>query len=206
MSSPTAVIGAALGTWAESATDLGRLDAELGDGDLGITITQGCEAVQGVLAGLNDDATPPEVLKAVAKAFANANPSTFAALTAGALLNGARAVSDASTFDVETGVAVGRAAVESVAKRGKSEVGDKTVLDALVPAVDALAGASRDAARAVGDAAEAARRGMEGTIDLQSQKGRAAWLGERSRGHADPGAAALVAFLEALRDAIQEQA
>jgi dihydroxyacetone kinase-like protein len=81
------------------------------------------------------------------------------------------------------------AGVQGVIKRGKAERGDKTMLDALGPALDALKQEDGDdVAAALGRAADAAREGMEATVPLVARKGRASYLGERSAGHQDPGA------------------
>jgi dihydroxyacetone kinase-like protein len=181
------------------ADELRDLDAALGDGDLGITVTAGSRAVRAALAGLPDDATPAQLLKAAAGAFAKANPSTMAALVGGQQ-RAAKEVGDAAELDRAGGLTVGRAAAESIAKRGKSQVGDKTVLDALVPSLDALAdGAPLSAG------ISAARDGVESTRSLQSMRGRASWLGERSKGLQDPGATAYLRFLEGLDEAMTEE-
>lgn len=93
-----------------------------------------------------------------------------------------------------SGDKAGRIAAQAIATRGKSGVGDKTVLDALIPSLDA-AGATAD--DPLGAAVQAARAGVEATRDLVSVRGRAAWVGERTRGHADPGAVAYLRLLEA---------
>lgn len=177
------------------ADELRDLDAALGDGDLGITVASGCQAVREALAGLTDDASPAQVLTTAAAAFARANPSTMAALVGGALLAAARGLGDREDVDRAAAIAIGRAAAESIATRGKAQLGDKTVLDALVPSLDAMEVAP-DAPLAVG--IEAARRAVEETRTLQSMRGRAAWMGERSKGLQDPGATAFLRFLEGL--------
>jgi phosphoenolpyruvate---glycerone phosphotransferase subunit DhaL len=187
------VLDGALAHLEDCADELRDLDAALGDGDLGITVTAGSQAVRRVLAELPDDATPAQLLKAAAAAFAKANPSTMAALVGGGLLAAAKEVGDAAELDREAALAVGRAAAESIAKRGKSQVGDKTVLDALVPSLDALADGAPLSAGIT-----AARDGVESTRSLQSMRGRASWLGERSKGLQDPGATAYLRFLEGL--------
>ena len=177
------------------ADELRDLDAALGDGDLGITVTSGCRAVRDALIDLSDDVLPAQVLKTAAGAFAKANPSTMAALVGGALLAAARQLGDATELDREAALAVGRMAAESIATRGKAQVGDKTVLDALVPSLDAMA-AAQDSPLAAGIGA--AREAVQRTRSLQSMRGRAAWLGERSKGLQDPGATAYLRFLEGL--------
>ena len=180
----------------ESADELRDLDQALGDGDLGITITAGSNAVIADLEKLPDDATPTEIARTCAKAFANANPSTMAALVAGALLSGSRIWEGKDEIDLTDGAAFVAAAAASIAQRGKTQVGDKTILDGIAAAADALAGAS-DGAEARGAAVAAAGRAVRDTKELQSRRGRASWLQERSIGLADPGATAFQRFVEA---------
>ena len=98
-----------------------------------------------------------------------------------------------------------RAGVEGLAARGKAELGDKTMVDALTPAVEALAdsvGNGGDLAAGLRAAAEAAAKGRDATTELEARKGRASYLGERSKGHTDPGAASATMLVEALADAV----
>jgi dihydroxyacetone kinase-like protein len=90
-----------------------------------------------------------------------------------------------------------------VIKRGKAEPGDKTMLDALGPALDALrsAGDGDDVAGALAQAADAAREGMEATVPMVARKGRASYLGERSAGHQDPGATSTHLLLKTAAEA-----
>jgi len=197
-----AVLDDALRQLADAADELRDLDAALGDGDLGITVRSGSEAVRAALAELGDDATPAAVLRAAAKAFANANPSTMAALVGGALLAAAKAVPDATEIGPHNVLLVARAAADSIAARGKAQLGDKTILDALVPSIDAMEAAGQDPLEMLRAGVEAARNGVESTRDRQSMRGRAAWLGERSIGRQDPGATAYLRFLEGLQQAL----
>ncbi|MDJ0379039.1 DAK2 domain-containing protein [Cryobacterium sp. PH31-L1] len=175
--------------------ELGELDRALGDGDLGITVSLGAAAVEEALAVLPDGATPAEVVLACAKAFANANPSTMAALVAGALLAGSRVWGKAESI---AGAQIGQfalAAAESISQRGKSQVGDKTILDAMFPAAEALLNAAPEE-DALGSAITAAENGVIASKELQSRRGRASWLQERSIGLQDPGATAFLRFLQ----------
>jgi phosphoenolpyruvate---glycerone phosphotransferase subunit DhaL len=180
------------------ADELRDLDAALGDGDLGVTVASGCQAVRAALADLPGDAAPAQVLKAAAGAFAKANPSTMAALVGGTLLAAARGLADSDEVDRAAAIAIGRAAADSIATRGKAQLGDKTVLDALVPSLDAMETAP-EAPLSAG--IDAARRAVEETRSLQSMRGRASWMGERSKGLQDPGATAYLRFLEGLESA-----
>jgi len=180
---------------ASCSDELRDLDAALGDGDLGITVSAGSAAVIAACANLAEDATPATVLRTAAGAFANANPSTMAALVGGALLAAARTIGDVHDVDLRVALTIGTVAAESIATRGKAHVGEKTILDAMVPALEAMESAPDDALAA---GIRAAREGIEQTGSLQSMRGRAAWLGERSKGLQDPGATAFLRFLEGL--------
>ncbi|TNC18459.1 DAK2 domain-containing protein [Georgenia sp. 311] len=177
------------------ADELRDLDQALGDGDLGITISLGANAVIEALGEIPDGATPAEIARATAKAFANANPSTMAALVAGGLLAGSKAWADVEDVDVAAAATFVRAAGDNIAQRGKTQLGDKTILDAIVPAADALAGAP-DGATGLAAAIAAADKAVVETRDLQSRRGRASWLQERSIGLQDPGATAMLRFLQ----------
>lgn len=180
----------------ESADELRDLDQALGDGDLGITITAGSNAVIAELEKLPDEATPTEIARTCAKAFANANPSTMAALVAGALLSGSRVWEGKEEIGLADAAEFTTAAASSIAQRGKTEVGDKTILDGISAAAEALKSAT-DAEAATMAVVVAADRAVEETKGLQSRRGRASWLQERSIGLADPGATAFVRFVEA---------
>lgn len=194
-----AFITATLTALCDHTDELRDLDAALGDGDLGITVGSGAKAVNAALADLPDDATPAQVAKACAKAFAAANPSTMAALVAGALLAGSKVLTE-DAVDFAAAGAFGAAAADSISTRGKSKVGDKTILDALVPAVDAFRAADNADAGLVA-AIAAAEEGVETSKSLQSQRGRASWLQERSVGLPDPGAVACVRLLQEMQKA-----
>lgn len=190
------------------AEELRELDAALGDGDLGITVQAGSAAVVKAIGALPETASVSELLLAAGKAFSTANPSTFAALIGGGLLAASKTVAGKDTVDRADALAIGRAVAARIVERGKSQVGDKTVLDALVPSLDVLEAESASTnADADADAVLAAmiaksQEQVTATASLQSKKGRAAWVQERSIGHADPGATAYLRFLEALRSAL----
>ena len=177
------------------ADELRDLDQALGDGDLGITISLGAGAVVEALEQLPDEATPAELAKAAAKAFANANPSTMAALVAGGLLAGSKTLVDVTEPTLQDAAVFVRAAGDNIALRGKAQLGDKTILDAIMPAADALEAAS-DTAAGLEVAVAGAERAVSETRSLQSRRGRASWLQERSIGLQDPGATAFLRLLQ----------
>jgi dihydroxyacetone kinase-like protein len=191
-------IRACLTEFVKCADELGDLDQAIGDGDLGITASSGSNAVDAALAELPETATPSEVVLACAKAFANANPSTMAALVAGGLLAGSKTLRDVDEVGMDHVGSFVKAAADSIGTRGKSQVGDKTILDAMVPAAEAF---SSDADNKLDAAITAAAAGVESSTGLQSRRGRASWLQERSIGLQDPGATGFLRFLEAWRTA-----
>ncbi|WP_262425506.1 DAK2 domain-containing protein [Brachybacterium sp. Z12] len=180
--------------------ELRDLDAALGDGDLGITVTSGAEAVREALLSLPAGASSREVLRAAGTAFASANPSTFAALIGGATL-AAAAAADSEQIEPLTLV---EKIQERVAQRGGADVGDKTVLDAIDAIRASLAetpGADPvERARAAREAVSAA---VSDYADKHSLRGRAAWVGERSVGRKDPGQVAALRFLDDLIDHLE---
>jgi dihydroxyacetone kinase-like protein len=179
----------ALANLIEYSDELRDLDVALGDGDLGVTVSLGAKAVIASLNELSDDATPTEIAQTCATSFADANPSTMAALVAGALLAGSRLWEGKVEVSLADVAAFTKAAADSIAKHGRSQVGDKTILDAIVPAADALSTGPNPEA-ALDAAIAAAEKAVEDTKALQSRRGRASWLQERSIGLQDPGATA----------------
>lgn len=192
-----ALLDRALGHWEGSADELRDLDAAVGDGDLGITVSKGARAVREGLSQLDASATPTDVLRSAALHFGSANPSTFAALTATALLAAADAVGGATDLGTRQVIAMGQAASGAIIARGRAAPGDKTILDALIPSIAALTDASPDRP-ALDQMITAAREGIDSTTPLVSRRGRAAWTGERSAHHQDPGAIAYLRLLEAV--------
>lgn len=190
---------------AETKDELRDLDSAVGDGDLGITVSAGAAAAIEATRNLPEDATPHAVVVACAAAFASANPSTFAALAAAGMLSGAEKILGLVEIDREDIIRFGRAAAEAIARRGKSALGDKTMLDALVPSIDALEAGFSDDGRALEAAIAAARAGIDQTSGQVSRRGRAAWAGERGIGAPDAGATAYLRFIEALRTESQSE-
>lgn len=185
-----------------SKDELRDLDAAIGDGDLGITVSSGARAAREGIASLPRDATPVLILRTVAQRFASANPSTMSALVATGLIAGVKQVQDEETLDRADAVLVLRAAIEAIQDRGGARVGDKTIVDALVPSLAALESAGPSSREALASMQAAASQAVKETAGLQSMRGRAAWVGERSVGHPDAGATAFLRLLEALARAL----
>ncbi len=190
---------------AEHEAELTALDSEIGDADHGSNMARGMHAV---VAKLSTDppATPAELGKTVGMTLVSTVGGASGPLYGTLFLRLGTSAGDRTELDAaELGAAL-RAGVEGVVARGKAEPGDKTMIDALLPAVDAwdvAVGAGGDAASAAAAALEAAEKGRDATIPLVARKGRASYLGERSAGHMDPGAASSTLLIAALRDALE---
>ncbi|MEE6282920.1 dihydroxyacetone kinase family protein [Georgenia sp. MJ170] len=179
------------------ADELRELDAALGDGDLGITVSAGARAVHTAVAALPADAHPSEILKAAGAAFAGANPSTFAALVGGGLVAAAGSVSGATAFTSTELVTATRALQHRIMERGGAQVGDKTVVDVIDPVAGHLASSDGEPASQLATAVvDVARDAVAHGTDLISRRGRAGWIGDRSAGHRDPGSVAFLRLLE----------
>ena len=186
---------------------LSELDGVIGDGDHGVTMEIGWKAVQLALEDAPEDETIESVCKRMAKAFLDAVGASSGPLYATAFLRAGTAVGARLNLD-GTGMAEWLAAAcQGIRDRGRAEPGDKTMVDAWVPAVDAAmkvakdGGSSIDVLRAARDGAES---GMKATAALESRRGRSAKLGARSVGHIDPGAASTFVTLRAMTAALEE--
>lgn len=192
-----AVRGAAA-TISEHREELTGLDRAIGDGDHGENMARGFAAVVDVLDSKQFD-TPGQVLKAVASTLISKVGGAAGPLFGTAFLRAATAVGDAPELSGQAVATALRAATDGVAARGKAEVGDKTMLDALEPAtVAAQEAADRgdDVAAVLTAAATTAAESAQATEPLVAHKGRASYLGERSAGHVDPGARSVAYLLE----------
>jgi dihydroxyacetone kinase-like protein len=190
---------------AEHRAELSGLDREIGDGDHGENLDRGFRAVLVKLdAGAPD--TPGGVLKLVATTLISTVGGASGPLLGTAYLRAAQAVGDAPELDPALVVAMLTAARDGVVARGKAESGDKTMVDAWTPAVDAAARAAEageDVSAVLAAAADAAEQGAVATEPLVAHKGRASYLGERAIGHRDPGAQSSAYQLRAAADAAQ---
>lgn len=172
------VLSAALPVWAEQKETLRGLDAAVGDGDLGITVSSGAAAVVDALAA-NEGKDPGALLQAAGRAFATANPSTFAALIGGGIMFAAKPLQGKDQVDVADLLAFGEALAARIQEKGKSEPGDKTVLDALLPSL--VAGRAAESGAVLdADAGRGARRGrgVDG-VGVQARKGGVAGRAHR---------------------------
>lgn len=187
---------------------LTQLDAAIGDGDHGTNMTRGFTAVGRVLAGQDDQVPPGRLLILAGKTLISTVGGASGPLWGTALRRAGRALGDADSFDGEQLAGALDAAIAGIVELGAATPGDKTMIDALAPAAEALhealdAGAPIEQALAA--AAAAAGDGADSTLPLQARKGRASYLGERSRGHLDPGAASSVIIISALQRVVDRE-
>lgn len=202
----TAWIRLAAQAIAEHRVELITLDRAIGDGDHGENMDRGFQAVVAKLAGAPEPAAPSDVLKLVATTLISTVGGASGPLFGTAFLKASGAVAGRDVLEGADVAALLAAARDGIVLRGKAEVGDKTMIDAWTPAVDA-ATASADAgaspAAVLAAAAEAAQSGAESTDPLVARKGRASYLGERAVGHRDPGSVSTVLLLRAAAEAAE---
>jgi dihydroxyacetone kinase-like protein len=183
---------------------LTQLDAAIGDADHGINMDRGFKKVNSQLSAVMDKDigsifknTGMTLISSVGGASGPLYGTLF--LRAGTAASGKHELNTTEFADVL------KAGLSGVIERGKAQVGDKTMVDALTPAVEAFEQAAEDnlgIAEALGQTVAAAEQGMKDTIPLIARKGRASYLGERAIGHQDPGATSAYLILKALHDAV----
>ena len=185
--------------------ELTKLDQAIGDGDHGANLSRGMTAVTDTLTG----DTPGDVLKLVGRTLISKVGGASGPLYGTAFRETAKALGDAAEVDDATFATALRAGLDGIVRLGKAEEGDKTMVDAWLPALaalDAAVGSGSSLADAAAEAAKAAAAGTEATIPMQARKGRASYLGPRSVGHQDPGATSSTMLFAALAKVAAGQA
>lgn len=186
---------------------LTELDAAMGDGDHGVSMTIGCRAVRKTLPA-QAEKTVADLLQHVGTTFQAAAGATVGALLGAALASAAAALKGKDELAAEDLAQAFRAATDAVMRLGGAQPGDKTLVDALYPATAALEAEiaqGSDAFDAFECALQAAKEGMEATRSLVARKGRASRLGERTRGHIDPGATSCFLILQSCYRFLQHE-
>jgi phosphoenolpyruvate---glycerone phosphotransferase subunit DhaL len=184
----------------KNQAELTELDSAIGDADHGINMARGMTAVIDKLDG-EQPAKVNDLFKTVAMTLVMSVGGASGPLYGTFFLRFAGAVGSATELDtaaLATGLRAGRA---GIVERGKAELGDKTMIDAISPALDAMEAVIKnggDLAAAVTSARDAAAAGRDATVAMVARKGRASYLGERSAGHMDPGAASMSLLFDAL--------
>lgn len=183
---------------------LTELDAAIGDGDHGVNLSRGFTAVTDALAGADAD-TPGAVAILVGRTLISSVGGASGPLYGTLFRAMGKSLGQDAAVDAEQVLAGLNAGLAGIGKLGSAVPGDKTMVDALTPALvawDADVVDGGDLVSAARAAAAAAARGAKATIPMEARRGRASYLGPRSVGHEDPGAASTVIVLEALRDVV----
>ncbi|OGN88975.1 MAG: hypothetical protein A2158_08265 [Chloroflexi bacterium RBG_13_46_14] len=184
--------------------ELRQLDAKVGDGDLGVTIELASQAMSDYLAS----STETDIGNLLAQCGMNINkvsPSTFGTILASAFMGAGKAVVGKENIGSKDLILVGEGAIENIKKRGKAQAGDKTLLDALIPAVESLKNsADQDEKQALSSAVKSAEEGMKATVNMKAKFGRAQWFQEGSVGVQDGGATAIYYMIKSFAEHISE--
>lgn len=192
----------------EEKDRLSDLDGAIGDADHGITMVLGFSAVNNALAKVDLEQTlPSEIFATAAAAFLDAVGASTGPLYATAFRYASKALKPRESLDTEGQAIIIEAITRGIQDRGKGQRGDKTMLDAWVPAMETAVDAQMQGLSGLemwNRILEAAAKGADSTRSMVAARGRAARLGERSLGHIDPGAASAVIILRAMRDSFDE--
>jgi dihydroxyacetone kinase-like protein len=186
---------------------LSELDGVIGDADHGVTMSIGFTAVNDALKQLDSSADPTAVFNTAAKSFLNAVGASSGPLYGTAFMRAGAAVKGKTTIDRDALADCIAAMAKGMQDRGKAERGEKTMMDAWLPAAEAAQAAKArgdDAIACLESATAAAAEGAEATKAMLATKGRASRLGERVLGHMDPGAASAVTILKAITAAVRD--
>jgi dihydroxyacetone kinase-like protein len=187
----------------ERREELTALDSAIGDADHGINMDRGFTAARAKVGDLPDDADLGTIAKTVGMTLISTVGGASGPLYGTFFLRVATTLGEARTADATAVGAALRAGLEGLVQRGKAVLDDKTMVDAVTPAVEAFdAAAGEGLGHALEAAATASAAGRDRITPLVARKGRASYLGERSAGHQDPGATSATIMLEALRDAV----
>jgi phosphoenolpyruvate---glycerone phosphotransferase subunit DhaL len=185
--------------WRTHSDTLQQLDSILGDGDIGVTVDLGGKAIIDSVDALTDDDIG-KILMKCGMSVNKASPSTFGTLLASAFMEAGKGLVGKKEIDVNDIALAGQGAVDGIKKRGNAVVGEKTMLDSLVPAVEAFKQAlanKSDAKSAVGAAVAAAKKGMEDTKNMKAKHSRASYRPDGGIGVQDAGATAMYYLIEA---------
>lgn len=192
------IIGVLQKTAMENKERFNKLDSRIGDGDLGITMEKAFSSAAAEVEEYDGDDIG-ELLKKIGMVIANKAAATMGTLTATAFLRAGKSAMGKETLDFDEFLLILEKGIEGIKERGKADVGDKTVLDCLVPFMEALKeNRDQEIKEMLTAAVESAREGVERTKEMVSQFGRGHYYGEESKGKEDPGAAAALIFLESV--------
>jgi len=185
----------------ENKNYLTELDAAIGDADHGINMARGFKKVKEKIEP-NGFKNNSDLVKTVAMTLISTVGGASGPLYGTAFLNISKVIPD-SDFDIDSLINIGETVIEGIQRLGKAQQGEKTMLDTIIPAVNSLReskGKGLSLGRALEECKKAAEEGMKATIPLQATKGRASYLGERSKGHQDPGATSSYLIIKVIVD------
>jgi dihydroxyacetone kinase-like protein len=190
---------------ADNRAELTKLDAAIGDGDHGTNMDRGMRKALERLDGLEDEDIGA-ALKAVGMALVSSVGGAAGPLYGTLFMQMGSATDGRDALDLAGFADALDAGVKGLQARGRAEPGDKTMVDALLPALEALRTAVREGAEpadALRRAADAAGEGMKATVPMEARKGRASYLGPRSVGHQDPGATSSQLLIRSAAEALE---
>ncbi|OFW56580.1 MAG: hypothetical protein A2Y75_08890 [Candidatus Solincola sediminis] len=185
--------------WSRHSDEIRQLDAIVGDGDMGVTVELGSKAMIDYLANPAEEDIGKLLMKCGMQVN-KASPSTFGTLLASAFMEAGKAALGRKEIGVKDLSLLGQGAIDGVKKRGKAEVGEKTMIDSLVPAVGAFQHTltkGADAKMAIEAAIKAAKAGMEATVKMKAKFSRASYRQDGGIGVQDAGATAMYYLIEA---------
>jgi phosphoenolpyruvate---glycerone phosphotransferase subunit DhaL len=193
-------------TIVDNADHFAQLDAVAGDGDFGYSLRNGFEVVVADYDTF-DRTNPGTILKKIGFVISGKVGGVSGPIWGTAFMRAATAAGDKEELTSDDVIAILRAAIAGIMHRGEASLGDKTLLDALVPAVDSLEEsfeAGEDGSAALQKAADVAVKAAEDTLGMLAMRGRAAYTGDRSRDSVDAGATAVGVILQAISAAWRE--
>jgi len=182
---------------------LNRLDSAIGDGDHGTAIRS---AMQAACRAAQSDESWSDMLSAVSWEVMGGTSGSTSAITGAFYAGAGNALSNNADLDTDTFIDMFESALKNVRTVSRAQVGDKTIMDAMIPAIEAMSafkGKGNSLADVMQAGAEAAKNGADSTKDLAARHGRAKNLGERSRGHLDAGASSLALIFQAFAETLR---
>lgn len=191
----------------DSEKILTELDSHIGDADCGAGIKRGFEAVLSELEELRNY-DPPDIFKKVGFTLASTIGGTSGAMLGTGFIETGKSLSNAADISMKTIATALEDALAVIKRRGgNTEVGDKTLVDALQPAIESIKASAESEEQNIVSILEracaAARKGSDHTVDMVARKGRASYLGDRSKGHRDPGSVYITLIFEAALERIK---
>ena len=184
----------------ENKDYLTELDNEIGDGDHGINLARGFSEVEKKLSSLQDKDIGT-ILKTVGMTLVSTVGGASGPLYGTAFMYAGKEMADKTQINLDDFKVILKTAIDGIMMRGKAVKGEKTMLDAMIPAYEVIVNET-DVDIALNKAIEAAKQGIEYTKTIIATKGRASYLGERSIGHQDPGATSFTYLLEAITESL----